>query len=129
MHLLVIPALCLIKLSFLVFYKRLFSPQKISKIRYIISALMVFIILWGLAYTLIHLFICGTNFSAFWESYTSLRTKCVETLKMEYSFGVTDFISDFTIFVLPMPMVRAARRTRTPLLIFPGMAPPAEAIT
>ncbi|KAF2692091.1 hypothetical protein K458DRAFT_381916 [Lentithecium fluviatile CBS 122367] len=105
MDLMIVPALCLIKLSFLAFYKRIFCVQKLATVRYIINTLMIFVILWGLAYWLVHLFICGTNFNAFWSSFEDLRTKCIESLKMELSFSITDFITDSIILIMPMPLL------------------------
>src|SRR5437660_851522 len=107
MHLIIIPALCFVKLSFLAFYKRIFCVHKLSSVRYVIHGMMDFVVLWTLAYWLVHLFMCGTNFSAFWSSFEDLRTKCIESLKMEYSFTITDFITDFVILVMPnMEIVR-----------------------
>jgi len=71
--------------------------------------MMVVVTLWMIAYWLVHLFICGTNFSAFWTSFEALRTQCIETLKMEYSFSITDFVSDFVILIIPLPLVRFCR--------------------
>lgn len=51
---------------------------------------------------------CGTNFSAFWTSFETLMTQCIETLKMLQSFGITDFITDLFILVIPMPLVSCA---------------------
>lgn len=105
MHLMIIPAICCIKLSFLAFYRRIFCVHKISKARYFIDGMMVFVVLWMLAYWFVHLFTCGTNFSAFWSTFEDLATKCIESLKMEYSFTITDFVTDFIILVIPIPLV------------------------
>lgn len=106
---LLIPALCFIKLSFLAFYKRIFCVHKSGAIQNGINAMMGLIVAWSVAYWFAHLFMCGTNFSAFWSSFEDLRMKCINTLQMLYSFTVTDFITDVFILVIPMPSVSGKR--------------------
>jgi len=105
MNLLIIPALSLIKLSFLAFYKRIFCVNKLSAVRYGINGMMILIIVWTVAYWFAHLFMCGTNFNAFWSSFEDLRTKCIDTFKMLYSFCITDFITDALILIIPLLLV------------------------
>jgi hypothetical protein len=105
MFLMLVPAITCVKLSFLAFYNRIFCVQNVSRIRYVIRGLMVFVLLWGIAFWFVHLFACGTDFNAFWSSFELLATRCIETLNMEYAFSITDFVTDLTILVLPLPMV------------------------
>jgi hypothetical protein len=102
-----IPALCLVKLSFIYFYRRVFctgtGPARIFE--HIIITLTWIIIAWGISFFFAFLFICDVNFAAWWTSIKTLNTHCGKLLDLQLGFSVSDFITDFFLFVLPLPMV------------------------
>ncbi|KAI2473543.1 hypothetical protein F4781DRAFT_137368 [Annulohypoxylon bovei var. microspora] len=92
--------LCVIKLSVLFFYRRIFS---VNASRIANNILISITVLWGIAYTLACAFQCTpamtlwTNFE--WEYGDS----CVELQPFYLSIAVSDLILDVIIFVAPVP--------------------------
>lgn len=105
--LLSIPTLGLIKLSFLLFYQRVLVVNKtLRNISYLmLRTSELIVVLWTIAYVFAFIFACKGNFSAWWESVTTLVAKCVRTLDLQHSLAVSDFVLDVLIIVIPLPMV------------------------
>lgn len=95
------------KLSFVFFYRRIF-PRKVAKIFNVVSLTMIGIILvWTIAFFFSILFICGTDFSAYWTSTIVEKEHCVNTNMLHNAFAISDVITDIMIITLPIPMVSA----------------------
>lgn len=107
MILLSIIDLSLIKLSFLLFYSRVFiydsknirSPRNLS-----IYLLMFIVILWGFGFSITILSACRDDFRARWIS-SKFEAKCINTFLMLYALAISDFVIDVLIILLPIPMI------------------------
>lgn len=110
--LLQIPALCLVKLSFIYFYRRVFCTGLTTIFKHITTVVIWIILAWGISFFFAFLFICEVNFAAFWTSIRALNTHCGGLLDLQLGFAISDFITDFFVLVLPLPMVswRSAQR-------------------
>ena len=102
-----IPALGFVKLSFIYFYRRVFcTGSGLTRIFEHITTVVAWIIVaWAVSFFFAFLFICDVNFAAFWTSIRALNTYCGGLLDLQLGFSVSDFITDFFVFVLPLPMV------------------------
>ena len=100
-----------VKISALLFYKRLFCTgvqgRTIFKMTIYISIVVVF--LWMVVFMILAAEQCGSHFSANWGS-SAVRAKYCDT---KYPFLLTaaasDFALDFWVICLPIPMVRFLR--------------------
>ena len=100
-----IPALGLVKLSFLLFYRRIFCVDKKGVTGIVTMTMIVITVAWTISYFFAHLFACKTDFSAWWGSVISLTTRCVKTYDLLYSLAITDFVFDAIIILIPIPLV------------------------
>lgn len=103
--LLQIPALCLVKLSFIYFYRRVFCTGLTTIFKHITTVVIWIILAWGISFFFAFLFICEVNFAAFWTSIRALNTHCGGLLDLQLGFAISDFITDFFVLVLPLPMI------------------------
>jgi len=100
--------LTLIKLSFLLFYKRVLVYDKTNwkdPRNLTINILISIIIIWGLGFVLIMLAGCRNHFSAHYTTLEGNMGKCINTFKYLYAFAISDFITDCLIILLPIPLV------------------------
>lgn len=102
-----IPALCLVKLSFIYFYRRIFctGTGQTRIFKRITTVLIWITVAWTISFFLAFLFICDVNFAAWWTSIKTLNTYCGNVLQLQLGFSISDFVTDFLVFVLPLPMV------------------------
>lgn len=101
-----IPALGMIKLSFIFFYRRLFCSGASNRMFDLSTRCVgVIVVLWTVALWFALFFACGTNFSAWWISIETVTTQCVKTLKLQNGFAISDTITDVFVFVLPIHQV------------------------
>lgn len=93
-----------VKLSIVLFYRRLFPTRKF---RIITNGIMVAVIAWGLAVFLAAALQCRP-LHALWDP--SVNGHCFDTLK--YILGVqgVNIALDFAILILPMPQVWTLQR-------------------
>ncbi|KAJ4304515.1 hypothetical protein N0V90_000041 [Kalmusia sp. IMI 367209] len=103
----VIPTLGLIKLAVLLFYRRLFVIQRhLSDARnLIISGMIVIVIMWTVGYTFAKVFACGTNWTRPFYDFEFSMAVCVDTIKLGYSFAISDVITDGLIVLIPIPLI------------------------
>ena len=101
------PALGLIKLSIIFFYRRVFMVSKDTKFARISAALAIFILCWTIVFLLVLIFGCGKYVSLHWDPLGSFSTQCGNQLAAEVAFVVSDLATDLMILVLPLPMVRS----------------------
>ncbi|CAG8973917.1 hypothetical protein HYALB_00003695 [Hymenoscyphus albidus] len=94
-------ALGFIKVSVLLFYRRVFQVKPwfntVSKI------IAVVVILWSVTFSISGLAHCGTHFSAWWNG--NLVKYCNNTAVENVWFGVTDVVLDLIILAMPIPMI------------------------
>ena len=100
------PMLGFVKLSFVMFYRRIFCTVNGSKAFNIATITVAALtVLWMIGIWLSLLFICGTNFSAWWTSVKMNNTYCPGTLKYQQAMAISDTLMDVLVFVLPIPSV------------------------
>ena len=102
--------LAIIKISFLVFYKRIFVYDK-SNIRdprnLMLNILIGIIMVWDLGFTITMFASCRSDFNAMFytKSTAELAVKCIETFGLIYAYAISDFIVDCFIIIIPAPMI------------------------
>ncbi|KAI9699154.1 MAG: hypothetical protein M1820_007233 [Bogoriella megaspora] len=106
-----IPALGCIKLSFLFLYRRVLATRFERHFTWANWTMIAVIISWMIAYFFVILFLCGTNFSAYWISSTTEETECLPTTPVHLSYAITDVITDVLTIVLPIPEVKHQKVT------------------
>lgn len=60
---------------------------------------------WSLSFFLSFLFACRGDFSAWWSSVVNFVSHCVDTEVLLLALAISDFLTDFIIVVMPLPMV------------------------
>jgi hypothetical protein len=96
----------LVKLSLLFFYRRVFTKNAAPKFNVISWVVIGLIVIWTISFFFSLLFICGTDFEAYWQSTTVEKAHCVDTSMLHNAFAISDVVTDFIIISLPVPMVR-----------------------
>ncbi|KAF5126339.1 hypothetical protein E5D57_011036 [Metarhizium anisopliae] len=103
------------KLSFLLFYKRIFAARSRGAVNMVLVGFMVLIGLWTVAFFFATVFYCKTNFFAIWGSALDLMTFCTKGMLRSLALCISDFITDVFIIVFPIPLVSVAEiRIATP---------------
>ncbi|KAF9881461.1 FAD binding domain-containing protein [Colletotrichum karsti] len=96
----------LVKASILVLYRSLFPS---NRFQYVVNGALAFVFGWTVSFFFSHLFTCYP-ITVFIEPYYG--NSCVQTVPMFLALLYTDVFADFTILLLPIPMVL---RVRMPL--------------
>ncbi|TGO08350.1 hypothetical protein BTUL_0213g00070 [Botrytis tulipae] len=104
-ELLQIPALGFVKLSLILFYRRVFTRNAAPRFNIVTWFMILIIIIWTLSFFFSILFICGTDFSAYWTSTIVEKAHCVDTDMLHNAFAISDVVTDFVIISLPVPMI------------------------
>ncbi|MCJ1263249.1 hypothetical protein MMC22_003119 [Lobaria immixta] len=95
-------SLSLIKVSVLLFYRRVFSTRSL-RITYNIGIAIT--VLWGVAFTLANSFQC-TPASTIWTQFEIDYTPyCVNQRQLYLAIAISDFLLDIIIFTLPLPPI------------------------
>ncbi|KAL9052519.1 MAG: hypothetical protein Q9206_004279 [Seirophora lacunosa] len=87
------------KASILVFFKDIFA---VRKFKIWVDVMLVVVLGWTISFFFSNLFTCYPITALVEEFYGN---NCVDTLAMWYSSCITDFIVDFIILGMPVPMV------------------------
>ncbi|KAI0017877.1 hypothetical protein F4780DRAFT_795560 [Xylariomycetidae sp. FL0641] len=90
--------LCAIKLSVLLFFRRIFSTPSFRKVN---NVFILVTITWGLAYTFVLAFQC-TPPRFYWEKLENEYESCVNIFQLYVSFAYSDLFLDIFIFLLPI---------------------------
>ncbi|KAK3389692.1 plasma membrane protein Pth11-like protein [Podospora didyma] len=99
-------ALGFIKLSILMFYRRIFSATTASKRHRFLSGMVVFVTIWTLAFLVANLSQCGLNLGAsIFGSAEDIETNCPGTMFLDLALCITDFVTDILIFCIPAPLI------------------------
>ncbi|KAF7892849.1 uncharacterized protein EAF02_000387 [Botrytis sinoallii] len=99
------PALGLVKLSLILFYRRVFTRNAAPRFNIVTWFMIFIIIIWTLSFFFSILFICGGDFSAYWTSTIVEKAHCVDTDMLHNAFAISDVVTDFVIISLPVPMI------------------------
>ncbi|OLE56102.1 MAG: hypothetical protein AUG51_00015 [Acidobacteria bacterium 13_1_20CM_3_53_8] len=90
-----------IKVSILLFYKRLFQSRRFTQIVYVVVAIVV---MWGFAFFFAHMFAVWPIASR-WDHNMSIIW-IINAGQYWISNSASDVITDFIILCLPLPMIR-----------------------
>lgn len=102
----VIPALGLIKLSFVFFFRRIFHVGHRNSTFNIVSlTIAVATVLWTLAFFFWFLLSCASNFAGRWTSHKANVAACTTDDMSDLALAISDVITDIFIYLLPIPMV------------------------
>ncbi|KAL2045433.1 hypothetical protein ABVK25_012097 [Lepraria finkii] len=100
-----IPALGLIKLSFMFFYKRIFAKGKGAAFKATINGFVGLIIIWIIGFFFGYLFVCKAHPSNYWTSLYNEKLYCNNSTQLHLGYAISDFIFDFLIIAFPIPLV------------------------
>ena len=95
----------LIKISFLLFYQRIFAVRQKTFADISLLLLIVLVSLWMTAFFFTSLFQCRSNFWANYGSAAEIQANCIDTTQMVFVLSITDFITDVIIICIPIPLV------------------------
>ncbi|KAK4655125.1 hypothetical protein QC762_404492 [Podospora pseudocomata] len=100
-------AIGFIKLTLLFFFRGLFKGRaERTAFDYSNWILIVLVILWTVLFLFLEIFACGLRPESGWESFESLRTKCMDTFGMLTGCSVFSWVLDLAIFIEPLIMIR-----------------------
>lgn len=100
-----IPALGLIKLSFMFFYKRIFAKGKGAAFKATINGFVGLIIIWIIGFFFGYLFVCKAHPSNYWTSLYNEKLYCNNSTQLHLGNAISDLIFDFLIIAFPIPLV------------------------
>ena len=63
------------------------------------------VISWAIGYFFVLLFLCGTDFAAYWTTSITEKDDCLPTGPVHLSYAITDVITDILTILLPIPEV------------------------
>lgn len=93
------------KLSFLLFYKRIFVVNRTSKTNIVLAGMCVFVFLWMWGFFFTFLFMCRLDFWALWTTARAILDHCIPDSPPNLAIVITDVIADVAIAVIPIPLV------------------------
>ncbi|CAJ2507426.1 Uu.00g086120.m01.CDS01 [Anthostomella pinea] len=92
--------LCVIKLSVLLFYRRIFAIRAARLVNNVFIGLTA---AWGISFTFAVAFQC-TPVSTLWEKFEyEYEPYCVQVFPLYFGHAISDLILDVFIFILPIP--------------------------
>jgi hypothetical protein len=92
-------ALATVKLAILAFYYRVFAVPVFRKV---VIATAVFVFCWGIGITVTLGIICHP-IQAFWD--LEVMGKCIDLTTFTYFTNISNLITDFWIFLMPVPVI------------------------
>ena len=98
-------SLGLIKLSVVMFYRRIFCTGVRTFTSVSVVAMSVLITAWTLAFFFLFTFYCGGHPSRAWGTVVDIVEHCPNTLNDELALGISDLIIDILIMAMPIPAV------------------------
>ena len=108
-----IPALGLVKLSFMFFYRRIFNNGRGKVFANLTWGLIAVIITWIIGFFFAYVFICKGHPSYYWLSLADETAYCVNSTNLHLGYAISDFLLDFIILLFPMPLVWKELRKKT----------------
>lgn len=103
-NLMQIVALSFIKSSCVLFYRRVFRTGVSKAIDRSLLALLAIIVLWGVAFFITFLSLCGSHVDYAWSTVAN-ELKCASTTMADQALSISDVITDLMILIFPMPLV------------------------
>jgi hypothetical protein len=111
------PAYGFIKLSVLLFYRRIFVTPTFRLINNII---IVLISLWALAFFFAKILVCGTNPQDQWDK-NCLTWHSADLSLMLLWFAITDVVGDIAVLAMPYPCIMKLQMSRRTKLSVSGV--------
>ncbi|KAI0532350.1 hypothetical protein GGR58DRAFT_490582 [Xylaria digitata] len=93
------------KLSFLLFYRRIFAVSRLGKTSIFLIGMAVLVFLWMWAFFFVFLFLCRLNFWALWTTARAILDHCLSDTGPNFALAITDVITDVVILVTPIPLI------------------------
>lgn len=101
------PALGLVKLSMLFFYRRIFTGTHFTVFNWALASLVIG---WTISFFFVELFGCKTNFEANWPRHGVTDTSiCIDPAPSNLANAVSDIAIDVFMAILPLPFVSHTR--------------------
>jgi len=95
-----------IKLSVVMFYRRLFVTQKKSWFSVVTILISAIIVAWTISFFFVFLFYCRSHIADEWSTVSNVIRYCPDALNDDIAIGITDAVVDITVLVVPIPMVK-----------------------
>ncbi|KAF5521068.1 Satratoxin biosynthesis SC1 cluster protein 4 [Colletotrichum aenigma] len=109
-------AICLVKISILFQYRRIFANEIMQKLT---MGGLIFMGLWTFTLSILLPLVCYPV-AKFWDD--SIDGKCLDYLTIWYAMAGVNLVSDFVIFSMPIPVIKSLqlprRQKRMLLLVF-----------
>lgn len=96
------PTLGCIKLSLVVWYRKIFLGKKFNIASRIVGALVV---AWAVGFFFPTVFACRPISVIYAGTIEQLFSECIDTITLLETFAITDVITDIMVLSLPIPMV------------------------
>lgn len=97
-----VPALGCIKLSFLFLYRRVFTKRVAKQFSWANWFMIAVVVSWMIGYFFTLLFLCGTDFKAYWTSSFTEEHFCLPTAPVHLGYAISDVITDILTILLPV---------------------------
>ena len=99
-----VPAYGFIKLSVIFFYRRVFVKGTDSRFDIVTKISIAIVILWTIAFLFAEIFQCGAYVPKNWGPLID-AVHCADPYKISNGLFVSDFLTDFLVLILPIPIV------------------------
>ena len=102
-----VPALTAIKLSIVLFYRRIFIARvtNAAAFHYTTLAFMICTVIWGISFFFAFLLMCAGDSTAYWTTLVEEKESCIETVALHNIYGISDALFDILVMLLPLPSV------------------------
>jgi hypothetical protein len=102
------------KISFLLQYRRIFAE---NRTRAVCFWLMLFLIAWGVTQSILLGFVCVPVSII----YPKMADKCIQSLIVWYLTSIMNIVTDFIVFLVPMPAIRSLQLRRKQKILVTGI--------
>lgn len=103
-YVIMVPAYGFIKLSVMFFYRRVFVKGTNSRFEQVTKFSIAIVILWTITFFLAEVCKCGAHVPRKWGPLIE-AAHCADGDKIANGLSVTDFLTDFLVLMLPIPIV------------------------
>jgi len=98
--------MCLVKISILLQYRRIFACVVMQRIT---AFGVVLLSVWTITLCFLLAFVC-VPVAAFWDH--SIKGRCLDSLTVWYGMAGFNLVSDFAIFTMPLPVINSLQLPR-----------------
>ncbi len=108
-------AVCLVKISVLLQYRRIFAGPVMQRLTLIA---LVFMTLWAVTLAFLLTLTC-MPVAKFWDS--SIEGRCLDNLTIWYIMASVNLITDFGIFSMPLPVIKKLQLPKRQKILLMGV--------